>query len=132
MESHLVETESHDNYCYYFSNYEDATSDLRDWGADMLGAFGADLRVLIPNPSVFLPGASYDLYQALPEERTGFENSPILYSKSIKNQVEVDGMVRTHLRDAYAVCKFFAEIENDIVYNGADDWTELSASARST
>ncbi len=40
-------------------------------------------------------------------------------------------MIYSHLRDAYALNKFFAEIENDIVANGATDWTELKASARS-
>ncbi len=39
-------------------------------------------------------------------------------------------MTSSHLRDAYACCKFFAEIEDDIVNNGAVDWTELRASER--
>ncbi len=79
---------------------------------------------------MYLTGASYAVYEALPEEAIELADSPVLKTKSIKNQVEADGMVAAHLRDAYACCRFFAELENDITRNGAEDWTELSAASR--
>ncbi len=40
-------------------------------------------------------------------------------------------MINSHLRDAYACCQFFAELEDDIVNNGnSKGWTELDVSAR--
>ncbi len=64
-------------------DFDDALSDLSDWGSSLSDPG----LVLLTNPSVFLAGASYALYEALPEERVAFADSPVLYDKSIKNQV---------------------------------------------
>ncbi len=86
---------------------------------------------MITNPSMYLSGASYAVYEALGgEDLVTFADSPVLSVKSVKNPTEVAGMVDSHLRDAYACCAFFAELENDIIYNGATDWTEMSVSER--
>ena len=40
-------------------------------------------------------------------------------------------MINSHLRDAYACCRFFAELEDDIANKGnSKEWTELDVSAR--
>ncbi len=101
-------------------------------------------------PSIYLPGASFSLYEALPSDKVDLGESPVLLTKSKKNEVheipnsgkpwgtsiffskaEVAGMINSHLRDAYACCRFFAELEDDIVNNGnSKEWTELDVAQR--
>ena len=50
-----------------------------------------------------------------------------MLAKNAKNDVEAQGMIKSHIRDAVALCQFAAHLEEEIV-NGAEDWTELSAS----
>ncbi len=117
---------------FFSREYDDAIPDLSTWASENVDPSSGN-RVMLTNPSKYLSGASYAVYEAMPEPReesVGFADSPVLASKSIKNSVEASGMVESHLRDAYACCAFFAELENDIVYNGATDWTEMSAAER--
>ncbi len=103
--------------------------DLTAWASEQ----NTSQKVFLSKPSMYLPGASYAVYEALPEEMVALEDSPILFKKSVKNQVEADGMVAAHLRDAYAKCKFLAEMESDIVRDdNSMDWTEMSAAERYT
>ena len=50
-----------------------------------------------------------------------------MLAKNVKNEIEAEAMMTTHIRDAVAVCKFAAHLEEEIL-NGSEDWTELSAS----
>ena len=50
-----------------------------------------------------------------------------MLSKNVKNDIEAQGMKSCHIRDAVALCEFAAHIEEEI-QNGAEDWTEISAS----
>ena len=56
-----------------------------------------------------------------------FMDSPVMISKNVKNDIEAEGMRKAHIRDAVALCKFAAHLEQEIV-NGSQEWTELSAS----
>ncbi len=38
-------------------------------------------------PSIYLPGASFALYEALPADNVDIGNSPVLLTKSKKNEV---------------------------------------------
>ena len=50
-----------------------------------------------------------------------------MLTKSVKNDVESQAMIESHIRDAVALCKFAAHLEEEVL-NGSEDWTELSAS----
>ena len=45
--------------------------------------------------------------------------------KSIKNPVEVNGMINAHIRDAVALCDFFAWLETE--FQKGERITEISA-----
>ena len=55
-----------------------------------------------------------------------FDDSPVMISKNVKNSVEAQGMLDSHIRDAVAVCKFAAHLEQEIKL-GSENWTEISA-----
>ena len=50
-----------------------------------------------------------------------------MLSKNVKNEVEAQGMISSHIRDAVALCQFAAHLEEQI-QSGAENWTEISAS----
>ncbi|CAG5121574.1 unnamed protein product, partial [Candidula unifasciata] len=55
------------------------------------------------------------------------DKSPIALVKSQKNEVERNGMQRSHNRDSAALIKFLAFMENEIT--SGKDWTEVTAAA---
>ena len=42
-------------------------------------------------------------------------------------KVEVKGMINAHLKDSYAICEFYANMEDQISVQGNTNWTEISA-----
>ena len=44
-------------------------------------------RVMISLPSTYLTGASYAVYEAIPEANSDFADSPVLDRKAVKNEV---------------------------------------------
>lgn len=87
-------------------------------------------KILVTTPTTYLTGASYAIYESLPEEASQFEVSPIILMKGTKNPVEVQGMIDSHIRDAYACIEFFAFMEDQISNQGSQEWDEISASAK--
>lgn len=70
-------------------------------------------RVWISNQS------SYALVNLIPESRRIITRvSPVALQKSVKNSVEIGGMRRAHIKDAVALCEFFAWLEDEIVNHG--------------
>ena len=57
-----------------------------------------------------------------------FVDSPVMISKNVKNDIESEGMISSHIRDAVAVCQFAAHLEEQIQTFGFENWTEISAS----
>eukprot|EP01133_Synstelium_polycarpum_P004320 gene4320-5046_t len=52
--------------------------------------------------------------------------NPILLAKAIKNQVEVEGFRQCHIRDASALIKYLAWLENEIVVKNVTTHTEFT------
>lgn len=50
--------------------------------------------------------------------------SPIIELRAVKNDVEIKGMRNAHLRDAVAMCDFFAYMEKQLEYKNAE-WNEM-------
>ena len=85
---------------------------------------------MITKPSNYLSGANYAVYQTIPEAYRKLGDSPILdmkvlntesmiqninkYFQAIKNDVEVNGMIESHIRDAMALCEWAAFMEQQI------------------
>lgn len=50
--------------------------------------------------------------------------SPVLGMRAEKNEIEAEGMRKSHLRDAVAMCDFFAYMEQQYKLN-PDSWDEM-------
>ncbi|XP_053548744.1 xaa-Pro aminopeptidase 1 isoform X2 [Bombina bombina] len=74
----------------------------------------------------FTDKASYALTDAVPKtHRYLTQYTPVCVAKAVKNTSEIEGMKRAHVKDAVALCEFFAWLEKEIV---KDTVTEISAS----
>ncbi|KAI1305957.1 Xaa-Pro aminopeptidase 1 [Halotydeus destructor] len=69
--------------------------------------------------------SSFALVSIIPESRRVSAPNPVLLRKAIKNQVELDCMRRAHIKDAVALCEFFAWLEEEL--NKGQEVTEISA-----
>ncbi|CAG9768775.1 unnamed protein product [Ceutorhynchus assimilis] len=68
-------------------------------------------KILIPSHCVYSEGASHAIYEHIFADKRLPHQSPIIYLKSVKNPVEIEGMKIAHIKDGAAMCKFFAYIE---------------------
>lgn len=57
---------------------------------------------------------NYALVSAVPKERRLADQIPIPLMKCLKNDVEVEGMRRAHIKDAAALCDFFSWLEKEV------------------
>ncbi|KAL4232855.1 Xaa-Pro aminopeptidase 1 [Mactra antiquata] len=65
------------------------------------------------------------MYSAVNVSKIFQRNTPIAVAKSKKNAVEVEGMKRSHIRDAVALITFLTKLEKEV--KEGKKWTELSA-----
>ncbi|KAL1922548.1 uncharacterized protein VTP21DRAFT_10087 [Calcarisporiella thermophila] len=72
--------------------------------------------------------ASWALEDAIGKDNAKLIRSPITDMKAVKNKVELEGMRQCHLRDAAALCNFFAWIEEEL--NAGKRITEYEAAER--
>ncbi|XP_065575677.1 xaa-Pro aminopeptidase 2-like isoform X3 [Artemia franciscana] len=83
-------------------------------------------HVIIPRKIAYSGGASFWIYQLVPESKILLLVSPLVYLKARKNPTEVKGMKRAHIKDAVALCDFLAKLETEVkegLY-----WDEIKAS----
>lgn len=69
--------------------------------------------------------SSYALVNLVPDGRRVSEISPIQLMKAVKNNVEIEGMKRAHIKDAVALCEYFAWLEEAL--SRGEEVTEISA-----
>lgn len=98
---------------------KDSFEDIQAW-ADSNTA-----SVLLTKPSTYLTGASFAIYESIPQKCVHFDDSPIMLAKNVKNEIEVEGMKSAHVRDAVALAQFAAHLESEI--GSSQNWTEISA-----
>ncbi|XP_060590644.1 xaa-Pro aminopeptidase 2-like [Ruditapes philippinarum] len=65
------------------------------------------------------------VYSAINESKIHQDNTPIATTKTRKNEVEVEGMKKSHIRDAVALITFLEKLETDV--KAGKKCTELSA-----
>lgn len=70
--------------------------------------------------------SSYAFVNMVPERQLILDTSPIALMKAIKNEVEIEGLINAHIKDAAALCSYFAWLEKELVKN-KPDLTEISA-----
>ncbi len=71
----------------------------------------------------FLQGPSYAIYRTIPEEKLKFDLSPVMLRKSRKNEAEIEGMLRSHVRDSVALIDLAARLEEGMAKG--EEWDEL-------
>ena len=69
--------------CVTIEDFADSYTRLETYANEQ----GSDAKILVSKPSVYLTGASYAVYGALPEEMSTFKDSPIIEMKGQKNEV---------------------------------------------
>jgi len=95
-----------------YKPYDTATSYLADLVSKTEG------KVWVSSKS------SYAFVDLVPSERRISSITPVNLMKAIKNAVEVEGMRNAHIRDAAALCSFFAWLEQEVPKGKV---TEISA-----
>uniref|UniRef100_T1KRQ9 Aminopeptidase P N-terminal domain-containing protein n=2 Tax=Tetranychus urticae TaxID=32264 RepID=T1KRQ9_TETUR len=65
--------------------------------------------------------SSHALVSIIPESRRISLPNPVLLAKAVKNKVEIECMKRAHVKDAVALCEFFAWLEDEIVKGELDE-----------
>ena len=107
---------SHAN-CVKWHNYTSIWYDLRT----MSQAWNL---VWLPIRCAYSPGASMEIFNSIPPEKRLPKPSPVLSLRAQKNEVEAEGMRRSHLRDAVAMCDFLAYMEEQYTLN-SNGWDEM-------
>ncbi|XP_031555402.1 xaa-Pro aminopeptidase 1-like [Actinia tenebrosa] len=69
--------------------------------------------------------SSVALTSAVPKLNLIDDASPVAYAKSLKNDVEREGMRQAHIRDAVALCEYFCWLEQEVP---KDELTEITGS----
>jgi len=129
LTNHLNRPECQQKHtCVTIKNIETSLQDISDW----VHSQDSMETLLVTKPSNYLSGANYAVYRTIPESFRTLGNSPILDMKGIKNQVETNGMIQAHIRDAIALCDWAALMEEQLEVVGASNWTEISAANKLT
>ncbi|KAJ8315280.1 hypothetical protein KUTeg_007430 [Tegillarca granosa] len=71
------------------------------------------------------PKCSQAIYSKIPEAKRYKALTPVAVQKSQKNKVETQGMINSNIRDAVALIKFAAKLEEEI--KNGKKWTEMEA-----
>lgn len=116
VEKHLV-AESGGDVAFQVENY------------DKIESFLGQMVKNLGNGFVWLSdGAPYSLTSLVPSKNLLTEITPIQLMKAVKNKAESDGMRNAHIKDAAALCCYFAWLEEQIT-NG-EPVTEISGAQR--
>ncbi|XP_063592156.1 xaa-Pro aminopeptidase 1-like [Penaeus indicus] len=109
VEEHLHVNQCEAMMCVTIQNYDDIFPRLSSFEDDPLVS-----KIRISSSYSFTSGASYAIYNAVPASKRDQAASPILFMKGRKNEVESQGMMNAHLKDAVALCDFLALLENEV------------------
>ncbi|XP_017795279.1 PREDICTED: xaa-Pro aminopeptidase 1-like [Habropoda laboriosa] len=103
--------------CVKWHNYTSIWYDLRT----MSQAWNI---VWLPTRCGYSPGASMEIFNSIPPEKRLAKPSPVISLRAQKNEIEAEGMRRSHLRDAVAMCDFLAYMEEQYELN-SEGWDEM-------
>ena len=107
--------------CVELRDYETIFDDLEPmssrWDSIILGKKWA-----------YTGGASYAIYQRIPQNKLTFDLSPVMLMKSKKNEVEIKGMKESYIRDSVAIMEVAAILDEEIPKGKY--WDEFTASEK--
>ncbi|EGG13926.1 peptidase M24 family protein [Cavenderia fasciculata] len=72
------------------------------------------------------PRSSLALFRSVDKSQLIEKSNPVQLAKAIKNQVEIEGFRKCHVRDASALVQFLAWLEEEIVVKNNTELTEYS------
>ncbi|XP_059473876.1 xaa-Pro aminopeptidase 1 [Neocloeon triangulifer] len=89
----------------------------------------ATLNELGPLDKIWISeNSSVALTSLVPDQSLLTEVSPVAIAKTIKNPTEVNGMINAHIKDAAALCRYFAWLEKEVALGNAV--TEISGATK--
>ncbi|XP_053597263.1 xaa-Pro aminopeptidase ApepP isoform X1 [Microplitis demolitor] len=103
--------------CVRLQSYSEIWNDLRTMSQTWS-------KVWLPSYCGYAQGASRKIYISIPAEKRLPKPSPIIELRAIKNDIEILGMRKAHLRDAVAMCDFMAYIDQQLKYK-TTKWDEM-------
>ncbi|KAL4231887.1 Xaa-Pro aminopeptidase 1 [Mactra antiquata] len=71
--------------------------------------------------------SSYGLVNSIPKLRRLSQPSPVAIMKAVKNEAEINGMKRAHIKDAVTLCEYFDWLEQNVPTGNV---TEVSAASK--
>ncbi|EWC45631.1 putative Xaa-Pro aminopeptidase P [Drechslerella stenobrocha 248] len=80
-----------------------------------LSEAAVDENAAEPQKFIFPSNANWALAKALGEKRLEETRSPVTVSKAIKNETELEGMRKCHIRDGVALIEYFAWLEEQLL-----------------
>jgi Xaa-Pro aminopeptidase len=72
--------------------------------------------------------SSYSLTSKVPRLKRIQDTSPVQLMKAVKNKIEAEGFINSHVRDGIALVKYFSWLENEV--KNKKTVTELSGAAK--
>jgi Xaa-Pro aminopeptidase len=94
--------------------YEDILEDMKQTRA-LVEKESVEYKVLVSN------GCNCMLADAIGKDRLVVKQSPIELEKAIKNPIEIEGFRQSHIRDAAALCSYFAWLEDQLAKGAVID-----------
>ncbi|XP_071455726.1 xaa-Pro aminopeptidase 1-like [Hetaerina americana] len=114
MMIHLRSKACYGRHCVRIHDYNQIWDDLRTFSQVWH-------KVILPSPYSYSAGASHAIYNAVPEGKHMPIPSIVMTAKAQKNAVEREGMRKAHIRDAVALCDFFAYLESQVASGTLDE-----------
>lgn len=114
MRVHLRSIACYGRHCIRIHDYKQIWNDLRTLSQ-------AWHKVLLPSSYLYVKGASRAIYDSVPMDKRMPTPSIVMIAKAVKNDVEREGMRQAHIRDAVALCDFFAYLETQVASGSLDE-----------
>nr|CAD7404476.1 unnamed protein product [Timema cristinae] len=97
-------------------DYDTFWSDLQEINSLSTG-------VWLPSAYSYASGVSRQIFQTIGQSIRQSLASPVLLTKTMKNDIEAAGMRDAHIRDAVALCQMLHRLDED-VESGREEWDE--------
>nr|CAD7454494.1 unnamed protein product [Timema tahoe] len=98
--------------------------DYDTFWADLQELNNLSTGVWLPSAYSYASGVSRQIFQTIGQSIRQSLASPVLLTKTMKNDVEAAGMRDAHIRDAVALCQMLHRLDED-VESGRQEWDEL-------
>jgi len=101
--------------------YSDIKTWIENYAAEQSNSNNHSEKERKPKKIWFSNYESQGLVSVVPETRRLSECTPVAMAKAIKNETEIAGIVASHIRDAAALCRYFAWLEANVPSGTVDE-----------